>query len=203
VIEQHLEKYLDGSDEMVAYCYCSQSKATSSKTISTVTSSEAILRSFARQISWSAKTGGIEKLVLKEYRSRGSQGSASYSRVKSFLSQLIPTYKRTSLIIDALDECENPDTLFTELKSIIDPLVKKHQSQINLFISSRDRPLNFSPGTFANSFIIPITGEDSQDDMVAYIQQKIRERNPPHIDDEHPEVEDQLERVLIRKSQGA
>ena len=88
VIEWHLEKYIDNSDEMVAYFYCSK-KTTDGKG----TSRETVLRSFVRQISWSTEARGIETLILNEYNSRGSHRYLSFSRAKCFLPKLIEKYK--------------------------------------------------------------------------------------------------------------
>ena len=159
VIEWHFERALAKSDEQVAYFYCSNKKdkkPTTSKTITTaatVTTSMTVIKSFLRQLSWSADSREIESSIRAKWtRQKRRSDEIDDADVKTFLVQIIGRCRRTTFIIDAHDECENRGQLVRDLHEIA---INGGKNRVNIFITSRER--FFAPPDFHRPSLCTIT----------------------------------------------
>lgn len=85
---------------------------------------EIFLRSLVRQLSWNKTDEKIESLVEEKYNNLHNQHSddslLSTRECKKLLEKLL-SERETYIMIDAVDECEKPHELLSELADLISP----------------------------------------------------------------------------------
>lgn len=100
---------------------------------------EGILRSIVRQLSMSGPHAQLSKLVAAKYTEREcnyfADGPLRLDECVDLIIKLTEEYTSTTIIIDALDECDvsTRQSLLAALSSII-----HHGSSTKIFVSSRD-----------------------------------------------------------------
>lgn len=98
------------------------------------------MRSLVKQLSCPQGGWQLRKEVVQVYGSRKQSGFASGSLVftesLNLILSLVNTYSQTTIIVDALDECDplNRDELLHSLGTII----SNSSSLVKIFVSSRD-----------------------------------------------------------------
>jgi hypothetical protein len=115
---------------------------------------------------------------------------------KSLLLDLVNTYPRTTLVLDALDECEKHERL--ELIAILDHVLAEALNPVKIFISSRpDGDIKEKLKDRAN---IGINATDNQDDISRFVNSEIIKhtgwRKLP------AQLQTQIVETLQEKSQG-
>ena len=115
---------------------------------------------------------------------------------KSLLLDLVNTYPRTTLVLDALDECEKHKRL--ELIAILDHVLAEALNPVKIFISSRpDGDIKERLRDRAN---IGINASDNQDDISRFVNSEITKhrkwRKMP------AQLQTQIVETLQEKSQG-
>ena len=100
---------------------------------------EGILRSIVRQLSMSGPHARLSKVVAAKYTEREDKhfadGPLRLNECVDLIIKLTQEYTNTTIIIDALDECDinTRHSLLAGLSSII-----QHGSSTKIFVSSRD-----------------------------------------------------------------
>lgn len=144
-------------------------KATdSSKTLLSV---EICLRSLVRQLSWNNTDEEIEPLVEGKYNDLCNQlnedSLLSTKECKELLKKLI-SERETYIMIDAVDECESPDELLSELAGLIPQ--KGHRALHIMLCGRDDKPIS---DYFENCPTIATNSADTLEDQKFYIDHEI------------------------------
>lgn len=132
-----------------------------------------VLRSYVRQLSTSANANKntIHSELRKLYYESRLEGSDMDLEIcKQKLLGLLNTYTKTTLILDALDECEFRPR--RDLMKIIDFLLTRSQKPLKIFISSR--PNGDIGEKYSEQSTIEIQPVDNQADIEKFVLQEIR-----------------------------
>ena len=185
----------------VAYFYCVRQGQDQSGTDPAV-----ILRSLVRQLAWSSDGSSTSPPIRTFYDKwryeRPGSGRLSLEECSGLLTELISSYSNTSsyssttIILDALDECEKPYELLRALKTIANSSTGK----IKLFVSSR---LNVK----VCSVLIPrskidIQSQDTSKDMDIFLHTEVKKGDRCLLKGNFPKLEDRLIEVLRDRAQG-
>ncbi|KAL8916277.1 MAG: hypothetical protein Q9208_008606 [Pyrenodesmia sp. 3 TL-2023] len=170
VIQSILERPRLNNDEAFAYFYCSR---TSSNTV--LRDPRAILHSIIRQIAAPFPGLPIQPPVISVYNkevARGSETKAQLSdyEITDLLTELIQhRYKKVTLIVDALDECDVKARAL--LLDVLSKLTYNPESVVKTLVSSRNDP------DITNHFLktpnLSITATDNADDIMKFVSEKI------------------------------
>ena len=118
----------------LAFFYCNRNDAEPERA-----KPEGILRSIVRQLSISGLHARFSKVVAEKYKERKcndfADGPLRLDECVDLIIKLTQQYTSTTIIIDALDECDvfTRHNLLTALSSIM-----QHGSSTKIFVSSRD-----------------------------------------------------------------
>ena len=131
-----VEKQRAALDERqgLAFFYCNRNDAERERA-----NPEGILRSIVRQLCMSGPHARLSKLVATKYTERErkhfADGPLRLDECVDLIIELTDQYKSTTIIIDALDECD-----ITTRHSLLEALsrIMKHGSSTKIFVSSRD-----------------------------------------------------------------
>lgn len=179
---------------VLAYFYCNRNEESRRYPIK-------ILHSFIRQLSTSVDKEAVPYLLMDAYRKKEENAFASnsfdYAEAEELLLQLIQTYPKTVLVLDALDEC--CEGLRTNLIKTLNDFVE-NVPQLKVFISSRrDGDIKYQLGRSDN---LGIEATDNQDDIARFVNHTIqmdqRSRRIPLSDELHS----QIVQTLLQGSQG-
>lgn len=159
-----------------------------------------ILQSLVRQLAWSTDNLSIAKPVKYLYDEAQKSPESGESRLSAdecirLLGQLTPSRQHTRIIIDALDECSEPDELLSSLKEI--SLSSKGTMQF--FFSSR---MNVAVSEEFPECTKVEVGSDNQDDIEFYVHTEVKKRKKRLLHGKAPELENQLVEILSRRAQG-
>lgn len=177
------------------FFYCSQNGGKR-------TSPEDLFRSLVAQLAWSVDGSSIAESVKCEYENRKNR-ELLLDECRELLAGLIALYQQTTIVVDALDECEYDRLLHSLMKMVS----KSTPKPIKFFFSSRTNvtlPKGFP--TWEKLKLDSqknLTGED----MKKYIQTEVKDREmlgfaSRLLRGEHPALEDRLVEVLTRRAQG-
>ena len=131
-----IEKELAALDERqgLAFFYCNRNDVERERA-----KPEGILRSIVRQLSLSGPHARFSKVVAAKYTERErkhfADGPLRLDECVDLIIKLTGQYTSTTIIIDALDECDvsTRHSLLAALSSIM-----QHGSSTKIFVSSRD-----------------------------------------------------------------
>lgn len=150
--------------EGLAYFYCNRNEKERREPLS-------VLQSYVRQLSTNTRDSGKVQTRLRdlcnEMRSNGSD--LRFDVCKQQLLQSINLYPKTTLVLDALDECE-PESR-GELIDTLELLVSQSERPLKVFISSR--PDADIRARFLSQPNIEIQADDNQNDIEKFVNEKI------------------------------
>lgn len=179
------------NDEGFAFFYCSRYEEDRRQPLS-------VLQRYVRQLSTTvSKQDHMHTKLRKlhhELRLKGSD--MSFHICGQYLLELLNTYPKTTLILDALDECE-PDSR-SRLYETIDFLLEQSLRPVKIFISSRP------DGDIRHQFLerpnIEIHARSSQSDIEKFVTETIRtHRRWGRIS---PSLRNDIVKTLFDRSQG-
>ena len=164
-----------------------------------------VLRSFVSQIALSIDGLSISQLIVTEYEKR-RQKSLNADECIDLISKLITQYGQITFIVDALDECEDPDALLIHLGALYRASLG-NESRVQIFFSSRyqvELPEDFPP---CQKCALEQQRDLTLGDMESYVRTQIKEREVLQLGfrllkGKHPEVEDRLISILTTQAQG-
>ncbi|KAL7931999.1 hypothetical protein V8C35DRAFT_308211 [Trichoderma chlorosporum] len=178
--------------EGFAYFYCNRSDPVRRN-------SKSIYQSYIRQLARiNLYPAGIHKSIFALYRTaKEEQRGLSNGECKAALSELITSYPRTTLILDALDECE-PE-IRHELILDLRGLVRDANRQVKVYIASRREPdIERSLGS---ENLVEIGTADNKNDIEKYIEQEMR-RLGGSWESVSQGVRDEVKRSITDQSDG-
>lgn len=184
------------SDEAIAYFYCDRNQEGRRESIS-------IMRSFVRQLSTTRTANAMQPILVELYRQKKRTGFASgkldIDKCVDLLRHYVNTYPQTTLVLDALDECDNPQ-IRKQLVTAFDDVLSYSLKPIKTFISSRPDPdIRHRFGTGPN---VGIQATDNQNDIAKFVAAKLEEDDKDRQDKLSSELKESIIDTLLRESQG-
>lgn len=123
----------NGTDEALAYFYCKRDETGWSNPAD-------VMSSLVKQLSCPHGGWQLRQEVVNIYAARKKSGFASGSLVFSesldLVIALINTYSQTTIVVDALDECDPLNR--KELLRALGTILTNSSSLVKIFVSSRD-----------------------------------------------------------------
>lgn len=135
-----------------------------------------ILRSIVRQLSCLELGSELLQPIVDKYQERKKEGFATgpldTDECRDLIIQLLPNYRQSNIVIDALDECDKQTR--SKLLSVLATIMESTSSLVKIFISSRDDDdivlkLNRRP-------TIRISSKDNSGDIERFVQSEIEKR---------------------------
>jgi hypothetical protein len=183
------------NDEALAYFYCDRNESIRQDP-------ELILNSFARQLSVSQNGDAIQRSLVQLYYQKRKTGFASgklkMEETRDILLQLVRIYAQTTLVLDALDECDKETR--TQLVDILDTLVTQSPKPVKIFISSRpDRDIKHRFECGPN---VHIKATDNRVDIAKFVDDKLK-NSPDHWRNSiSPDLKREIRETIVNKSEG-
>lgn len=200
VIDRYCDKdtirFPSEHDEGFAYFYCSSSDPTRQ-------SIHSILRSYIRQLSEiSRRPESVHKASYNLYKKKVKiQDDISVEDCETTLIEMFNSYPRTTLVLDALDEC-GKDTRWW-LAELFQRFVQKSNRPLKIFIASRKEPdIEDYLASFQNPrMLIPISTSDNKGDIEKFVAAEMAKvsANWKSIT---PETKRLVKKVLVEESDG-
>jgi hypothetical protein len=135
VIEDTMQAFRAGQSPPPAFFYCSRNNAEPTRS-----SPEAIIASIVRQLSSPQPGFALLPPIVTTYRRREAEGFASgplrMDESTALIIQLVEYYPLTTIVIDALDECD-PDKR-ADLLEALEEILQQSSRLVKIFVSSRD-----------------------------------------------------------------
>ncbi|KAF4625153.1 hypothetical protein G7Y89_g13014 [Cudoniella acicularis] len=196
VIEWHLGRAMANGNEQVAYFYCSKRQGQLEGS-----EPKCILQSLVRQLAWSPQDSTIANPIKVAWNNgkRSKEDKLSLNDCSKILSELSTRCRRTTIILDALDECADPIELLQHLKS----LSGKKNVTLSLFVSSRNE-VEVSK-VLENCPTINLESNNTSKDIEYFIRHEVEDK-PPYarlLSGRFPELEAKLIDVLYCRAQGS
>jgi hypothetical protein len=152
------------NNEGLAFFYCNRNEATRRNPL-------LVVRSFVRQLSTAfAHEGSIHK-DLKSFctQSRINGSEPTMANCKELLLKLLNSYPQTTLVLDALDECEKEKR--GELIEVFRHLLENASRPVKIFISSR--PDGDIKEVLKENANVYIQATDNSHDISIFVQNEI------------------------------
>ncbi|KAE8444754.1 hypothetical protein EG329_014314 [Mollisiaceae sp. DMI_Dod_QoI] len=181
------------NQEGFAFFYCNRNEAERRDPLS-------VLRAFVRQLSTIAhdrQHSSIQK-SLKQFviDARLKAAQPTITDCKKLLLDFINTYPRTTLVLDALDECEGRNGL--DLIEVFNELLAKASNPLKIFISSRPDP--DIKENLDDRINIEINAKDNHDDITTFVNSQISKHPKWHKMDS--QLQTQITTTLQERSNG-
>jgi hypothetical protein len=197
VIDHILEELAGGpNDEAFAYFYFNRNDSSRH-------SPPAALCSLVRQLSVSVNDRALPHALAQLYRSKKQQqrelaeDCLHEADAAQLLRQLAEVFPQTTLVLDALDECDAETRL--SLVKLLDELVHSAGRPVKIFISSRlDQDIRQRYESGPN---VAIRAVDNQDDISRYVEAKMADR-PDWSGKMSSGLREEIVQTLADKSEG-
>ena len=161
-----------------------------------------VLRALLRQAAFDYVTGEVFSDVLQAYKSAGGDTTdlkpLGLKDCKDLLGKIVKSGVKLRIMIDALDECEEPKDVLIALRDA----AKDVPGGIELLVSSRYEV--HVDEKFPT--VVPIDVNTSMDEieMITYIATEVQDRETDErlLQGEYPELEDELIEILRKRAGG-
>lgn len=161
-----------------------------------------MLQAILRQAAYDPVNGEISAYVMNAYINAGGDSGdlrpLSITECRTLLHSILESGIKLRIMIDALDECQEPLSLLTALRDAT--LVRP--GGVELLVSSRyevrvDVKLR-------NAVIVDLGQSVSKTDMITYITTEVKDREKDEriLEGEHPDLEDRLIEILCERAGG-
>ncbi|KAG9500543.1 hypothetical protein J7337_009024 [Fusarium musae] len=190
VVDYSIERAKTG--DAVAFFYCKRDEENRRNP-------QDILRSILRQLSTPIKEveSGTIHIALQGLPSRLELNGTTFdvATCESLIGRLADDYPKTTIILDALDECDRNTR--EELMGILSNLTIR-SSKLRVFISSRhDEDILRH---FKGRPVMTVEATDNEEDISSYVQDKLFQDT--RWADIGPKFQEEVQSVFHKKSQG-
>jgi len=163
-----LKSFKAGNNPQPVFFYCSRNPAEPTRSDPT-----SILASLARQLSSLGPGKPLLKPTVDLFEKEEAEGFASgqlqIEESCQLIMQLIELYPQTTVIIDAMDEC-NPTTRLQLLKAL-ENVLQASSSLVKVFVSSRDdQDIVLRLSNYPN---LEINSQRNSDDIVRFVKDEV------------------------------
>ncbi|KAL5384500.1 hypothetical protein DPSP01_005298 [Paraphaeosphaeria sporulosa] len=170
LIEDAVARYKAGNSPQPVFFYCSRNPAEPTRS-----QPQAILASLARQLSCLEPGKPLLAPSVNLYREKEAEGFASGSlqmdESLNLVLQLIAHYPLTTIVIDAMDECDPQKR--HELLKALEKILQKSSSLVKIFVSSRkDQDIVLRLRNYPN---LEIDSRRNGDDIARFVNDKVEE----------------------------
>ncbi|OAP55828.1 hypothetical protein AYL99_09980 [Fonsecaea erecta] len=186
VIDELCNKFQNDSSIAIAYVYCNFRRKHEQRALD-------LLENLLKQLIWRQDLvpQSVQRLYEEHCRKRTRPLIDTISKT---LQSIIPSYSRTFIVIDALDECQVKDG--EQERFLAELLSLQTQTGINLFVTSR-----FIPGIekkFRESIRLEIRAND--EDLSTYIDHHMGEL--PSFVSRNEELQKNIKTAIIKAVDG-
>lgn len=192
-VEKGLET--NANDEAFAYFYCNKQDHNRSEP-------KAILRSIIRQLASGPRkclptNTVVHKTVYNLWLNDRDQGILStFAQWEDCLLELVETYPRTTIVLDALDECN-----IEQRKGLINLLVRLTNrgagtTAVKVFVAAR--PEDDISRDLQRSHLIQMQGQNNAEDIACFVRTKLAEH--PRWPKLSHDFQNELVEKLVEKS---
>lgn len=164
MIEDAKKSFQNGQNPAPVFFYCSRNTAEPARS-----NPDAIIANIARQLSSFQPGDPLLPPMVAAYKKREIEGFASGSlgidESRTLILQLTDYYPLTTIVIDALDECDperRPDLLDT-----LELILQESSSLVKVFVSSRrDHDIVLNLRDYPN---LELSSEKNKDDISSFV----------------------------------
>lgn len=194
VIEDALKSFKAGNNPHPVYFYCSRNPAEPARS-----NPQAILASLARQLSSTQPGKPLLQPSIDLYEEEEAEGFVSgqpqLDQSLKLIMQLIEMYPQTTMILDALDECDPATRL--DLLRALEHILQHSCSLVKIFISSRnDQDIVLQLKGYLN---LEIDSRRNSNDIAQFVNAEVERL----IEDgkllRNSKSKDHMKRMIIRK----
>ncbi|KAI1672188.1 hypothetical protein L13192_03047 [Pyrenophora tritici-repentis] len=170
VIEEAVARYKAGDSPQPVFFYCSRNPAELTRS-----EPQAILASLARQLSCLEPGKPLLEPSVSLYREKEAEGFASgplqMDETLNLVLQLIAQYPLTTIVIDAMDECDPQKR--HELLKALEKILQNSSSLVKIFVSSRnDQDIVLRLRNYPN---LEIDSRRNCDDIARFVNEQVEE----------------------------
>ena len=200
MVEDCLSQAATRPGENIAFFYCSDEDPKRYQPMW-------ILRSILAQLMCRHNDTETPMLLMDLYGSSGKTADGYGEKLRyekklisdkcvTMLRRVIAQAKETVIVIDALDECEDPDELLQCLKEV----EEGNPCRTRLFLSSR---MHMKVSKIYESCVVVPTPGGNEADLAFYIRNEVDNRKTRRLlDGKRPDLEARLIETLTRQAQG-
>ena len=195
MIEQGRSSFLAGQNPNPVFFYCVRDPAEPARS-----EARTILASLARQLSCIEPGTPLLKPTVDLFTKKETEGFASGRlRVEESLElivQLVEAYPLTTIVIDALDEC-NPDDQRVLLKAI-EEILRRSSGLVKVFISSRnDHDIVSRLEEYPN---LEITSDRNSDDIAVFVKDRTEQLVREKVLLRHNKSPSEMKKLIVDKT---
>ncbi|MCJ1378245.1 hypothetical protein MMC17_001342 [Xylographa soralifera] len=187
VVQNHLENLASTAEERIAYFYCTGKQSPSPLYV---------LRSLMAQLAWMSD-GYVSELIRDVYAAANQisgSGKPDLERSVELTVALIENCPKVTIIVDALDECEESWSVVLAIKKIIE----LSSGRTRAFLTSR---MQVEVDKLFHDCAI-LGPEENLDDVRTYIETEVTCRERRLLDAKRPDLEDRLIDVLTVRARN-
>jgi hypothetical protein len=193
LVSSVLEEYFKASLDRLGFFYCTRSTGDPFDSLS-------ILRSILAQLSYTVHTKEIPHSIRQRYNNRLNNvdgGSLSLRDCEDYIIELASGKRHITIIIDALDECDDHDKLLSSLKRVYG-----QSSNVHIFFSSRSIHLKVTEYFQLFSPVAITIVDQSKQEMQSFIEREIRspDRRRNSCIEKLPELEKRFQDTLVERA---
>ncbi|KAF8857268.1 ankyrin [Acephala macrosclerotiorum] len=197
IIQWHLDRASLYPDRRFAYFYCSRGTDLNSKH-----SYKSVLQALLRQAAYNPMKGEISEHVLNAYINAGGDSvdlqPFSFTKCETLLHGILESGIKLRVMIDALDECDEPK----ELLKVLRDASRVMPGGLELLVSSRHEVR--VDEKLSNAVIVDLGQSVSDSDMITYITTEVNDREEDEriLKGKYPDLENRLIEILCRRAGG-
>jgi hypothetical protein len=167
VIEDAKKAFHNGQSPAPVFFYCSRNTAEPARS-----SPDAIVATIARQLSSLQPGHPLLPPTVAAFKKREMEGFASGSlgmdESRSLILQLVEQYPMTTIVIDALDECDPGRR--TDLLETLESILQEASSLVKIFVSSRDdQDIVWHLQKYPN---LELSSNKNKDDITSFVRKE-------------------------------
>jgi hypothetical protein len=194
VIEEALARYKAGDSPQPVFFYCSRNPAEPARS-----DPHAILASLARQLSCLAPGKPLLGPSVNLFRDKEAEGFASGSlqmdESLNLVLQLIAHYPLTTIVIDAMDECDPQKR--HELLKALEKILQNSSSLVKVFVSSRnDQDIVLRLQHYPN---LEIDSQRNRDDIARFVNDQAEQLIQDGRLLQYSNAETEMKKLIIDK----